>query len=81
MQPWHTIEIPDRKEEDDFDVETGSRAEDAEELQEVLEAEPPAAVFAEDVSDARRKWVVKQLVDSFQVLRRNKEQISHAFWV
>lgn len=64
-----TVKIPDGEQKYNFDVEIGPRAEHAEELEEILEAQPAGAIVAEHLGDARCKRVVEKLVDAFQLLR------------
>lgn len=65
MTAARTVKIPNCEQEDDFHVKTQSRAKDAEELQKILKAEPPAAIFAEDIRDTSCEGVVQQLINSF----------------
>ena len=54
---FRTVEIPDGKQEDHFDIKISLRAEHRKELEEILEGQSASAVVTEYFSDTAREWI------------------------
>ena len=69
-----TVEVPNGKQKNHFDIEVGLRAKYCKELEKVLESQSACAVVTENLSDTARERVIKQLVDVSEVLRTPTDQ-------